>query len=164
MVNPVTEKKTANEDLKIGELLEVIDSQTGYFRVIYYLFTHMKGHIKKMSGDMFIGDRTLYRVFDILLSQDIIYFQKEQEGTRGIRKNYYLTDKGKHVARYLVRLSNAIRGIQEEESDIINARLEREISELRASTIAGSETKSRVTLDLEILRKKLKEMEEIIGQ
>ena len=154
--------EAAAPDLKIGGLLEIIDCQTGYFRVIYYLYTHLKGHISKMSGDMCIGDRTLYRVFDILLSQNIIYFKEEREGTRGIRKNYYLTQKGRHVARNLVRLSIAIRGIQEEEIDIINAKLEKEIALLKARVPPGKEEDRREPLDREKLRKKLREIEELI--
>ena len=164
MQNESNYLESADPDLKIGGLLEIIDCQTGYFRVIYYLYTHMKGHINKMSGDMCIGDRTLYRVFDILLSQNVIYFKEEQEGTRGIRKNYYLTEKGKHVARNLVRLSNAIRGIQEEEIDIINARLEMEVAELKAGESTGKEVEGKETLNREKLRKKIREIEEVIGK
>ena len=97
------------EQPKLIELFETIDDQAGYFRVIYYLYTHLKGHINKMSGDLSMGNETLYRIFNILSRQNIVIVRKEKGKTRAIRKNYYLTDKGKEVARTLVKLGNIIR-------------------------------------------------------
>ena len=90
--------------LKINQLLEVVDTQSGYFRVIYYLYAHIKGHINKMSADLSMGDQTLYRIFDILQNQKIIEMKEKKGKTKAIRKNYYLTDKGKEVARKMVEM------------------------------------------------------------
>ena len=94
---------------KIHEMLKIIDRQSGYFSVMYFLFTHKKAHIVEMSGVLGIGNRTLYKIFEILTAQALIHIKEERGDTKAMRKNYYLTDKGKNVALKMVEMVNVIR-------------------------------------------------------
>lgn len=94
------------------DFLKIVDNQSGYFQVIQYLRLHGKGHLNKMSADLSIGNTTLYRVFDLLRNKNIITVEESRGKGRGIRKNYYLTDKGKRVAEKLVEMIEEIKGIE----------------------------------------------------
>ena len=90
--------------------LERVDRQTGYISILLYLSKGEKANVKKLSANLDMANETIYRAISLLEKDDLIE-EKEEWGKSGRgwkRKNYYLTAKGKKVAKKLKEIEGIV--------------------------------------------------------
>lgn len=87
-----------------------LDEQSGFFSVLTYLHENNKGYMRKIASDLEIGNRTLYKVIDILSNYSLIEMKEEKGKANKMRKVYYLTQKGKLLAEKVKEIENLMVG------------------------------------------------------
>ena len=85
------------------DFIESLDRQTGTFLILRYINQEGVSNIRTMAVLLKMSFETAYRAVNVLIGAGLIEEREEwgDDKRGGKRKNYYLTKKGKEIAKKL---------------------------------------------------------------
>ena len=92
------------------DIIDEIDKQRGYLKILMHLQQHEKANVRQISGRTDISHGAIYNAISRLTEDGLVEEKEEWGPTKkgGKRKNYYLTDKGTKVAEKLAEIETII--------------------------------------------------------
>ena len=94
------------------DIIDEIDKQRGYLKILMHLLEREKANVRQISGRTDISHGAIYNAISRLMVDGLVVEMEEWGPTKkgGKRKNYYLTEKGKKVAKKLKEIEEIIQG------------------------------------------------------
>ena len=92
------------------DIIDEIDKQRGYLKILMHLLKHEKANVRQISGHTDVSHGATYNALSKLIEDGLVVEKEEWGPTRkgGKRKNYYLTDKGREVAKKLTEIQDIV--------------------------------------------------------
>lgn len=93
-------------------IIDEIDGQRGYLKILLHLLQTDCTNVREMYGLIGISHTGAYSALAKLQAHGLVEEKEEWGKDRrgGKRKNYYLTEKGKKIAKKLKEIEEIIQG------------------------------------------------------